>query len=149
MIFCFLRDNNSNNIDKEQSTIVIRIHFLFELTTVMSVKIYSCSDFRCYHHKCCCFIVNPFDKAFFKFRNKTCSPAFIAWWKPRRTFRRIREQISENPRRSREFSPAREFSQTLPRFSPGYEGTDNMFYFFYKIIIFYLKGKLNPEINFF
>ena len=34
------------------------------------------------------------------------------------------------------FSPAREFSQILPRFSPGYEGTDNMFYFFYKIIIF-------------
>ena len=32
--------------------------------------------------------------------------------------------------------PAGEFSQTLPRFSPGYEGTDNMFYFFYKIIIF-------------
>ena len=23
-----------------------------------------------------------------------------------------------------------------PRFSPGYGGTDNMFYFFYKIIIF-------------
>ena len=28
-----------------------------------------------------------------------------------------------------------------PRFSPGYEGTDNMFYFFYKIIIF----RLNKE----
>ena len=29
-----------------------------------------------------------------------------------------------------------------PRFSPGYEGTENMFYFFYKIIIFRLnKGK--------
>ena len=27
----------------------------------------------------------------------------------------------------------REFSETLPRFSPGYEGTENMFYFFYKI----------------
>ena len=44
--------------------------------------------------------------------------------------------ISENPRRSRGFSPAREFSQTLPRFSTGYGGTDNMFYFFYKIVIF-------------
>ena len=33
------------------------------------------------------------------------------WWKPRRTFGRNREQISENPRR---ISPAREFSQTLP-----------------------------------
>ena len=39
-------------------------------------------------------------------------------------------QISEG------FLPAREFSQTLPRFSPGYEVTENMFYFFYKIIIF-------------
>ena len=29
-----------------------------------------------------------------------------------------------------------ENSQTLLRFSTGYEGTDNMFYFFYKIIIF-------------
>ena len=34
---------------------------------------------------------------------------------------------------------AREFSQTLPRFSPGYESTENMFYFFYKYIIFRLK----------
>ena len=33
-------------------------------------------------------------------RNKTCSRAFIALWKPRRMFGRIREQISENPRRS-------------------------------------------------
>ena len=47
-------------------------------------------------------------------------------------------QITKNPRRSGGFSPAREFSQTLPRFSPGYEGTDNMFIFFYKIIIFRL-----------
>ena len=39
--------------------------------------------------------------------------AFIAWWKPRRTYGRIREQISENQRPSRGFSPAREFSQTL------------------------------------
>ena len=62
--------------------------------------------------------------------------AFIAWWKPRRMFGRIREQISENPRRSRGFLPAREFSQTLPRLSTGYGGTDNMFYFFCKFIIF-------------
>ena len=40
-----------------------------------------------------------------------------------------------------EFSPAQEFSQALPRFSPGYEGTENMFYFFYKIIIF----RINKE----
>ena len=62
--------------------------------------------------------------------------AFIAWWKPKRTFGRIREQISESPRRSGGFSPAREFSQNLPRFSTEYGDTDNMFYFVYKIIIF-------------
>ena len=39
------------------------------------------------------------------------------------------------------FSPAREFSQALPRFSPGYEGTENMFYFFYKIIVFRLNNE--------
>ena len=39
------------------------------------------------------------------------------------------------------FLPAQEFSQALPRFSPGYEGTENMFYFFYKIIIF----RINKE----
>ena len=53
-------------------------------------------------------------------------------------FGRIREQISENPRLRLGFSLAREFSQTLPRFSTGYEGAENMFYFFYKIIIFRL-----------
>ena len=51
------------------------------------------------------------------------------------------EANSENPRRSRGFSPARELPQTLLRFSPGYEGTENMFYFFYRIIIF----RLNKE----
>ena len=29
------------------------------------------------------------------------------------------------------------------RFSPGYEGTDNMFYFFYKIIIVYFNKEKN------
>ena len=48
-------------------------------------------------------------------------------------------QISENSRRSRGFSPAREFTQTLPRFSTAYGGTDNMFYFFYEIMIFSLN----------
>ena len=42
-------------------------------------------------------------------------------------------------RYSQGFSPAREFSQTLPRFSQGNGGMKNMFYFFYKIIIFRLK----------
>ena len=45
------------------------------------------------------------------------------------------KRLGEFERRSG-FSPAQEFSQTLLRFSTGYGGTDNMFYFFYKIIIF-------------
>ena len=44
------------------------------------------------------------------------------------TFGRIREQISENPGWSLGFSP-------------GNEGTDNIFYFFYEIIFFRLKEK--------
>ena len=73
------------------------------------------------------------------FKIKYVFRAFIAWWKPRRTLGRIREEISENLRCSRGFSPAREFSQTLPRFSTGYGGRDNMFYLFYMIIIFSLS----------
>mgnify|MGYP001793265944 CR=1 FL=1 len=42
-------------------------------------------------------------------RKKYFLRSFIVWWKPRRTLGRIREQISENPRRSRWFSPVREF----------------------------------------
>ena len=45
--------------------------------------------------------------------------------------------------RSYSCSPVREFSQTLPRFSPGYEGTENMFYFFYEIII----SRLNKDVR--
>ena len=74
-------------------------------------------------------------------RNKTCFPCLHRLVKTEGTFGRIREQISENPRRSRGFSPAREFSQTLPRFSTGYGDTENMFSLFYKIIIF----RLNKE----
>ena len=51
-------------------------------------------------------------------------------------FGRIWEQIVKTRDAVEGFSPAREFSQTLLRFSTGYEGTDNMFYFFYKIFIF-------------
>ena len=47
---------------------------------------------------------------------------------------RIRQHISENLGRSRRFSHAREFSQTLSRFSPGYEGMENMFYFIMKLL---------------
>ena len=51
--------------------------------------------------------------------------------------------------KTRGFSPAREFSQILHRFSPGYEGTENMFYFLNEIlhgltIVFYItfhRGK--------
>ena len=39
------------------------------------------------------------------------------------------------------FPPSREFSQTLPRLSLGYEGKQNIIYIFYKIIIF----RLNKE----
>ena len=38
----------------------------------------------------------------------------MAWLKLRRMFEKIREHISENLRRSRGFSPAREVSQILP-----------------------------------
>ena len=48
--------------------------------------------------------------------------ALIAWW--------IQEQISENLRHNRGFSPAWEFSQILLMFSTDYGGMDNMFYFF-------------------
>ena len=37
-------------------------------------------------------------------------------------------------------APVQEFSQTLPKFSPGYTSMDNIFYFFYKIIF-----RLNKE----
>ena len=49
-------------------------------------------------------------------------------------FGRIREQISENPRRSRGFSPAREFSQTLPSFYQAVKAQITCFISFYKII---------------
>ena len=48
----------------------------------------------------------------------------------------------EHPRRSRKFPPAREFSQTLPRFSPGYEARRTRFISFIKLLVFDLtKGK--------
>ena len=58
---------------------------------------------------------------------------------------RIRDQISENTRRSRGFSPAREFLLTLPRFSPGYEGKENMLYLFYKNLLLFIIFRLNKE----
>ena len=67
--------------------------------------------------------------------NKKCSPCLQSLVKNE-------ANVWENSRRSRGFPPAREFSQTLPRFSPGYEGTENMFYFVNKMNIFRRnKGK--------
>ena len=43
------------------------------------------------------------------------------------------ERLGESKNRS--MRPAQEFSQILPRFSLGYEGTENMFYFFYNLLI--------------
>mgnify|MGYP001795628253 CR=1 FL=1 len=65
--------------------------------------------------------------------------AFITWREPRQMFGRIWEQISKNLRSSRGFSPFREFSQS---FLPGYECTENIFYFFHNII-FCLKEKID------
>ena len=51
-------------------------------------------------------------------RNKTCFPCLYSLVKTKANV----WEISENPRRGRGVSPAREFSQTLPRFSTGYGG---------------------------
>ena len=70
-------------------------------------------------------------------RNKTCFPCFHSLVK-------TEANVWENSRADQwkpETQPAREFSQTLPRFSTGYGGTDNMFYFFYKSIIFIVNKK--------
>ena len=37
--------------------------------------------------------------------------------------------------REDQFLPARELPQTFPRFSPGYEGTENIFYFFIRLLV--------------
>ena len=70
-------------------------------------------------------------------RNKTCYPCLHGLVK-------TEANVWENSRVDQwkpetQFSPAREISQTLPMFSPCYEGTENMFYFFYKIIVFRLS----------
>ena len=60
--------------------------------------------------------------------NKTCSLCIHSLVK-------TKANVWENSR------AAREFWQTLPRFSPGFESTENMFYFFYKMINSRLKEK--------
>ena len=64
--------------------------------------------------------------------NRTFSLCLHSLVKAKRMFGRIPGQINENSRCSQEFSLARGFSSTLPQFSPGYEGTESMFYFFNK-----------------
>ena len=72
------------------------------------------------------FLINYID-----LRNKTCFPCLYSLVK-------TEANVWENSRTD-QFSPAREFLQTLTRFSTGYGGTDNKFYFFYKIISFIVK----------
>ena len=63
-------------------------------------------------------------------------------------FRRIREQISENPRHNRGFSPSLEFSQTFLRFSPGYGCMENSFISFTKLLFSdLLKKKTFHEVS--
>ena len=60
---------------------------------------------------------------------------FSSSWKFSTASRVFTDLLSNSPKRS-------------PRFSAGYEGTENMFYFFYKIIIqFRLKDKYNIRIE--
>ena len=76
--------------------------------------------------------VDKFDyKSKLYLRKKTCSSCLHSLVK-------TLANVWENSRAD-QWKPenwASEFSQTLPRFSPGYEGTYNMFYFFYEINIF-------------
>ena len=65
-------------------------------------------------------------------RNKTCFPCLHSLVK---TKANVWENARADQWKPKTQSPAREFSQTLLR-STGYGGTDNMCYFFYKIIIF-------------
>ena len=67
-------------------------------------------------------------------RSITCSPCLQSLVK---TEANVWENSSRSVKtRSWGFSDAREFLQTLLRFSPGYEGTVNMFYLFYKFIVY-------------
>ena len=78
----------------------------------------------------CC--LSTFIIIIYYLRNKTKHVflAFIACWKRRQMFRRILEHS---------YWSALELSKTLPRFSQGNGGIENMFCFFYKIIILRLK----------
>ena len=78
----------------------------------------------------------------FEWRIITFSPCLHNLVKMRQTFGRIWEQISENPRWAGIFYLLENSHKLcMPKFSPGYEGTENMFWFFYQIIIFRLNKK--------
>ena len=70
----------------------------------------------------------------FDLRTKTCSPCLHSLVKTEANVWKNSRADQWKPETQSKVSPAREFLQTLPRFSTGYGGTD-MFYFFYKIII--------------
>ena len=68
-------------------------------------------------------------------KNKIGCPAFTTWWKPRRVFGRIEMELTA-------FTCSR-ILWTLPRFLTVYGGTENMLYFFYKIIFSPNKKKVD------
>ena len=55
--------------------------------------------------------------------------------------REFENRSVKTQRHSRGFSPAQEFSQTLPRLSTGYKDTENMFYFIIKLLFSDLTKK--------
>ena len=81
------------------------------------------------------------DSVVIHLRNKTCFPCLHRLVKNEaNVWENSRADQWKPETQSRVFTNSR-FSQTLPRFSPGYEGTENIIYLFYKIIIF----RLNKE----
>ena len=74
-------------------------------------------------------------------RNKTCFPCLHSLVKLRQTFGRIREQISENPRRSRGFHMLKNSHKFCHGFQQTMEPRTTCFIFFYKIIIFIVNKR--------
>ena len=86
-------------------------------------------------------LLRPFGPIILQLRNKTCFPCLHSLVKTEANVWENSRADQREPRPCRGFSPAREFSKTLPRFSTGYGGTDIPFYFFYKIIFIVNKEK--------
>ena len=121
MLFLFLwsiNDRNSivNFIARRRQLLACRIFLKYQIYFSFSTGFFTCY-----------------------LRNKICFPCLHSLVKTEENVKENSRADQWNPRPSRGFSPARKFSQILPRFSTDYEGTDNMFYFFYKIIIFSLN----------